>query len=143
MSIDFRKVLQRKPQASTTSTRKALQSADTLHYSRREGQQTYRRWIRWPVPPGQDHKPDSVEVAGSFTGWQKVRMVYDPPTRSWTVALHDILANRTHRYVILVDGRPSYDTACDGLALPEGPQEARYQIQTDRGPLGHADVWPD
>lgn len=53
---------------------------------------------------------------------------------AWHVTLRDVQGNRTHHYMILVDGEPVYDQTCDGLAVPLGPQEERYQIMTTRGP---------
>ena len=48
--------------------------------------------------------------------------------------LSDIPNNRTHRYMMLVNGQPIYDKYNDGLALPQGPEEEQYQIMTDKGP---------
>ena len=50
------------------------------------------------------------------------------------IILNNIEGNRTHRYVILVDGKPSYDKTCDGLATPQTPDEAKCQIATPKGP---------
>jgi len=50
------------------------------------------------------------------------------------IALRNVTSNRTHRYVILVDGKPSYDGTCDGLAPAQEAQEKRYQIETEHGP---------
>jgi len=36
--------------------------------------------------------------------------------------------------MLLVDGKPTYDKTCDGLAVPHGPDEERYQMPTDKGP---------
>ena len=77
--------------------------------------------------------PKAVEVIGSFSGWRKVPMSYDPPRKTWQVILNDIEGNRTHRYVILVDGRPSYDKTCDGLVAPQTPDETKWGIVTPRG----------
>jgi hypothetical protein len=77
--------------------------------------------------------PKAVEVIGSFSGWRKVPMSYDPPRKTWQVILNDIEGNRTHRYVILVDGRPSYDKTCDGLVAPQTPDETKWGIATPRG----------
>ena len=41
---------------------------------------------------------------------------------------------RAHHYMLLVDGDPTFDKTCDGLAVPRGPEDERYQITTDRGP---------
>jgi hypothetical protein len=63
-----------------------------------------------------------------------VPLVYDKAMDTWQVALHDIPNNRTHHYMIVVDGTPTYDKTCDGLAIPQGPQEARWQVDTPAGP---------
>ena len=55
---------------------------------------------------------------------------------AWHVTLHHIQGNRTHHYMLLVDGKPAYDKTCDGLAVPRGPDEERYQLTTDKGPRG-------
>ena len=94
----------------------------------------FSKVFRWPVPAAQVPQPTKVEVVGSFSDWQKVPLVYDKPTRTWTTTLTNIRSNHTHQYVILVDGKPSYDKACDGLAAPQGPKEAQWQIETARGP---------
>jgi len=78
--------------------------------------------------------PRTVEGVGSFTEWRKISLVYDKVTRTWQVALHNVPGNQTHRYVLLVDGKPTYDKTCDGLTLPEGPDETEWQIATPRGP---------
>jgi hypothetical protein len=101
---------------------------------KREQRTGFTKVFRWPVPAGQTPQPTTVEVAGSFNGWRKVPLSYDPPTRTWQIALDNIEANRTHRYVILVDGKPSYDQACDGLTSPQTPEEAKCQIATPKGP---------
>ena len=101
---------------------------------KREQRTGFTKVFRWPVPADQTPQPTTVEVAGSFNGWRKVPLSYDPPTRTWQIALNDIEGNRTHRYVILVDGKPSYDKSCDGLTTPQTPDEAKCQIATPKGP---------
>jgi hypothetical protein len=56
------------------------------------------------------------------------------PTKTWTATLNDIRNNHTHRYVFLVDGKPSYDSTCDGLVVPDDLEEPKWQIETPRGP---------
>jgi hypothetical protein len=101
---------------------------------KREQRAGFTKVFRWPVPADQTPQPTSVEVAGSFNGWRKVPLSYVPPTRTWQIALNNIEGNRTHRYVILVDGKPSYDKTCDGLTTPQTPDEAKCQIATPKGP---------
>jgi hypothetical protein len=101
----------------------------------RKGEQRtgFTKVFRWLVPPDQTPQPTTVEVVGSFSGWRKLPLIYDPPSRTWHVTLNDIEGNRTHRYVILVDGKPSYDQTCDGMVAPQNPEEAKWGIATPRG----------
>jgi len=99
-----------------------------------ERRQTYSKVFRRRLPDGQTHDPASVEVVGSFTHWQKVPLIRDGVLDAWHVTLHHIEGNRTHHYMLLVDGKPAYDRACDGLAVPHGYQEEQYQLMTDKGP---------
>ena len=96
--------------------------------------QTYSKVFRWRLPDGQTEAPKTVEVVGSFTHWQKVLMLHDGVLDAWHVTIHHIVGNRPHHYMLLVDGEPVYDKNSDGLAVPHGPQEERYQLTTDRGP---------
>jgi len=100
---------------------------------RREQRFGFTKVFRWPVPADQTHQPTTVEVVGSFSGWRKVPLSYDGPSRTWQIILNSIEGNRTHRYVILVDGKPSYDKTCDGLTTPQTPDEAKCQIATPKG----------
>jgi hypothetical protein len=95
---------------------------------------TYAKVFRWRLPDGHTTEPISVEVVGSFNHWQRVPMVRDSVLDAWHVTLHHIPGNRTHHYMILVDGQPVQDKHCDGLAVPHGAQEEQYAIQTVRGP---------
>jgi hypothetical protein len=97
-------------------------------------QQTFSKVFRWRLPDGTTQEPNSVQVVGSFTHWQPVEMMRDSVLDAWHVTMHHIIGNRTHHYMLLVDGEPHYDKNCDGLAVPHGPQEERYQLQTDKGP---------
>ena len=94
----------------------------------------FTKVFRWPVPAEQTPKPTTVEVVGSFSEWRKLPLSYDAPSKTWQLIQRNIQGNHTHRYVMLVDGQPSYDKTCDGLAVPLGPQEEAYQIATARGP---------
>ena len=100
----------------------------------RDQLQGFTKVFRWPLPSDQTPLPATVEVVGSFSNWRKISMVYEPITRTWQATLHNIRSNQTHRYVLLVNGKPSYDQTCDGLAVPEGPDETKWQITTPRGP---------
>ena len=99
-----------------------------------ERKQTYSKVFRWRLPDGQTKEPRTVEIAGSFNHWQKIPMIRDSVLDAWHVTIHHIAGNRTHHYMILVDGKPVYDKNSDGLAFPHGPQEEQYQLATDRGP---------
>ena len=94
----------------------------------------FTKVFRWPVPAGQTPSPATVEVAGTFSEWRKLPLIYDRPSKSWQLIQRDIPGNHTHRYVFLVDGKPAYDKTCDGLAAPESPKEAQWQIDTPKGP---------
>jgi hypothetical protein len=96
--------------------------------------QSFSKVFRWRLPDGQTHDPATVEVVGTFTHWQKVSLIRDGVLDAWHVTLHHLQGNRTHHYMILVDGKPTYDKNCDGLAVPRGPEEEHYQIATDKGP---------
>jgi len=93
----------------------------------------FTKVFRWQVPAEQTSQPTTVEVIGSFTGWRKVPLSYDAPSRSWQVILNNIEGNHTHQYVILVDGKPSFDQNCDGLVVPQTPEEKQWGIATPRG----------
>jgi hypothetical protein len=47
--------------------------------------------------------------------------------------IHHIPGNRTHHYMLLVDGKPVDDQNADGMAVPHGAQEEQYQLMTARG----------
>lgn len=94
----------------------------------------FTKIFRWRLPEGQTREPDTVEVAGTFTGWKKVPLKRSPTHDGWQVALHNIPVHRTHHYMLLVDGQPVADDNNDGYAIPHGPQETQFQLMTDRGP---------
>jgi hypothetical protein len=96
-------------------------------------QQTYTKVFRYRLPDGQTTEPATVEVVGSFTHWRPVPLNRDGKLDSWHVILHHIPGNRTHHYMLLVDGRPTYDATCDGLAVPHGTAEEQYQLVTEKG----------
>ncbi len=108
--------------------------SETRHHGSGGRRQTFSKMFHWCVPGGHEAQPGSVEVVGSFTEWKKVPFFYDRAMESWYVRMQEIIGNRTHHYVILVDGKPTYDETCDGLAIPQGPKEEQWQIDTPRGP---------
>jgi hypothetical protein len=96
--------------------------------------QTFTKIFRWSLPAGQTQKPGLVEVAGTFTRWQKVPLRHDATQNVWQATLRDIPCNHTHHYMLLVDGRPARDTHADGMAIPRTPQETQFALTTERGP---------
>lgn len=99
-----------------------------------ENKQVFSKVFRWRLPDGCTQDPETVEIVGSFTHWQKVALMRDGKLDAWHTTLHHIPGNRTHHYMLLVDGKPTFDKTCDGLAVPHGFQEEQWQLQTDRGP---------
>lgn len=99
-----------------------------------ESKQTFSKVFRWRLPDGQTEEPKSVEIVGSFTHWTPTPLNRDGKLDSWHVCLHHIPGNRTHHYMLLIDGKPTFDKTCDGLAIPHGFQEEQYQLSTDKGP---------
>jgi hypothetical protein len=95
---------------------------------------TFTKIFRWRLPDGKTEAPATVEVAGSFTHWQKVPMTRDSVLDAWHATIHHIQGNRTHHYMFFVDGHPVNDKHCDGLAVPHGFQEEQNAMQTPRGP---------
>jgi hypothetical protein len=95
---------------------------------------TFTKILRWRLPDGQTQEPAAVEVAGTFTNWQKVPLAHDRVRGGWHVTIHQIPGNRTHHYMLLADGAPVEDAHSDGLAVPNSAQELQFAIATARGP---------
>jgi hypothetical protein len=95
---------------------------------------TFTKVFRWRLPDGHTQAPNTVEIVGSFTGWQKVPLMRDSVMDAWHVSLHNIPAHQTHHYMLLVDGKPAQDKNCDGLVVAHSPQEQQYALHTDKGP---------
>lgn len=95
---------------------------------------TYSKVFRWSAPADLPQQPQTVEVIGTMTDWRKVSLLYDTKTHGWHAMLNNIPGNKTHHYMLLLDGKPSQDKNCDGLAMPQGAQEEMYAITTARGP---------
>jgi hypothetical protein len=95
---------------------------------------SFSKVFRWRLPDGQTDAPSSVEIVGSFTKWQKVPLHRDGMLDAWHATVHHIPGNRTHHYMLLIDGQPVYDKTCDGLAIPHGFDEIQFQLATDKGP---------
>ncbi len=79
---------------------------------------TFSKIFRWQPSDPQAPTPASVELAGSFTDWRAVALTRDAVTNTWQVTLHGIPGNRTHRYILLVNGKAAQDKNCDGLSVP-------------------------
>jgi hypothetical protein len=94
---------------------------------------TFSKVFRWQPSDVQTAKPRTVEIAGSFTHWQKVALTQSNGFDGWHVMIEHIPGNRTHHYMLLVDGQPVLDENADGMALPRGPQEEQFQLMTARG----------
>jgi hypothetical protein len=95
---------------------------------------TYARVFRYSPPHGHDHQPTHVEIVGSFTHWHPVAMSRQAQDHTWQVTVDGIEGNKTHHYMLLVNGHPANDKMCDGYAVPQGEIEHRYSISTPRGP---------
>ncbi len=116
------------------STPKFDPTAVAPRVQRADRKQTYSKVFRWRLPHGQTQEPVSVEIVGTFTQWQRLPLVRERAVDAWHITLDDIQCNRTHHYMLLVDGKPVPDKNSDGLAIPHGPQEEQFQLMTARGP---------
>ena len=94
----------------------------------------FSKIFRWRTESQGAPRPLSVEVAGTFTGWRALPFSRDALTDTWQLRVDGIPGNRTHRYMLLVNGVPSHDKNCDGLAVPEDFEERQHQLMTARGP---------
>jgi hypothetical protein len=126
--------LQKPPHKSGTVVSKIPAGAKGPAQHPAERKLTFTKIFRWRLPEGQTQEPATVEVAGTFTNWQKMPLKYERAMRSWHVTLQNIQGNRTHHYMLLADGRPVQDKQCDGMAIPTGAQELQFAIPTARGP---------
>ena len=120
------------PQKGPTPVREAPVSQFRSREDREE-RAAFSKIFRWRLPEGQIEAPQLVEVVGSFTRWQRVPLHRDGVLDAWHATIHHIPGNKTHHYMLLIDGKPTYDKTCDGLAVPHGFDEERYQLQTDKG----------
>ncbi len=99
-----------------------------------EKKHSYTKIFRWRLPDGHTDEPQTVEILGSFNHWRPVPLERDSKCGAWHAIVHHIPGNKTHHYMLLVDGKPAYDKTCDGLAVPHGPDEEAYQLATEKGP---------
>jgi hypothetical protein len=93
----------------------------------------YTKIFRWQKSNDAAHEPQTVEIVGSFTDWQRVPLTHDRAHKTWQLTQHNIASNKTHHYMLLVDGKPAQDKNCDGYAIPHGEQEKAYTLHTPRG----------
>lgn len=114
--------------------RESTQNHGASQRGPQENKQVFSKVFRWRLPDGITEEPKLVQLIGSMTHWQPVEMTRDGKLDAWHVTLHHIPGNKTHHYMLLVDGKPTYDKTCDGLAVPHGFQEEQYQLATDKGP---------
>ena len=94
----------------------------------------FSKAFRWQKDPPGGPQPVRVEVAGTFNGWQRVPLRFDRPSGVWQVILHELPGNRTHNYMLLVNGKPVLDRNSDGLAVPHTEVEKQHALATPRGP---------
>jgi hypothetical protein len=95
---------------------------------------TFSKIFRWQTDPPGGPQPVSVAVAGTFSEWQKLPLRFDRISGIWQLALHDIPGNRTHNYMLFVNGKPAQDKHSDGLAIPHSDEEKQFALETPRGP---------
>ncbi|MGC9943734.1 MAG: hypothetical protein ABSE48_18055 [Verrucomicrobiota bacterium] len=94
----------------------------------------FSKIFRWQPSDPNAAPPASVQLVGSFTNWRAVQFVRDAATNTWQIQLQGIPGNQTHRYMLLVDGKPTSDKNSDGLAVPQDAEEKKFQLITPRGP---------
>jgi len=111
-----------------------MSSPLTRRTAESERKHSYTRIFRYRLPDGQTEEPQSVEVVGSFSRWQPVVLHRDGKQDSWHAPVHHIPGNKTHHYMLLINGKPAYDKLCDGLATPHGFEEEQFQLATEKVP---------
>lgn len=107
-------------------------STATSSRRREDPRDVYARVFRFRPTPGD--APTSVEIIGSFTRWQTVSLTHDKLQNMWTATITGIPGKKTHHYMLLVNGQPMHDPACDGLAEPIGFDEEQFALPTAKGP---------
>jgi hypothetical protein len=108
--------------------------SSALHPSTAKRPQFFNKIFRWQSDNPGGPLPVKVEVTGTFNGWQKLPLKYDRVSGIWQLVVENIPGNCTHKYMLLVNGRPTSDKNSDGLAVPETAPEKEYQLETPRGP---------
>jgi hypothetical protein len=89
--------------------------------------------FRWSLPAGQTELPKLVEIAGTFTHWERVPLLHDKHSNAWQITMPHIPSHKTHHYMLLADGKPVQDKNSDGLAIAHGKQEEQFALSTPRG----------
>jgi hypothetical protein len=95
---------------------------------------SFNKIFRWEPAGSASAPPASVEVLGSFSQWQPIPLEKERAGNAWHLSLNNLPGNCTHRYMLLVDGKPANDPHADGLAIPETDQEKSWSLTTARGP---------
>ena len=95
---------------------------------------TYSKVFRFTAADAQGKIPQTVQIVGSFTHWRPVDLVRQGAHGNWQANIADIEGNKTHHYLLLLDGKPATYPHSDGYAKPEGPNEERFALETARGP---------
>ena len=122
------------PQKGVPLMREPSSAPPTRRRDDHDQRQSFAKIFRWRLPDGQTEPPAAVEIVGSFTRWQRVPLHRDGVLDAWHATVHHIPGNRTHHYMLLVNGQPTYDKTCDGLAVPHGFDEEQFAMPTERGP---------
>ena len=130
----FGNFFNKKPQKGGPTFREPSSPSPLRRAEEAEKKHSFTKIFRWRLPEGQTEAPKTVEIVGSFTRWQKVPLMRDGVLDAWHAMIHHIPGNRTHHYMLLIDGKPAYDKTCDGLAVPHGFEEEQFQLVTDKGP---------
>lgn len=126
--------IKKKTTAEETDLTPAQIKARAAQAKRLSQKPPFTKIFRWRLPDGVTEQPSTVEVAGTFTHWQKVPLMHDGAVDTWHVTISNIPGHRTHHYMIFVNGQPMADRHADGTAVPHGPEEEAVALMTDRGP---------
>jgi hypothetical protein len=121
--------------AASQAVRPSLPQSGSASQSQRrqDPRDTYARVFRWK-PAAEFARPTRVEIVGSFTRWQTVTLTHDAVQNAWTITIDGIAGKKTHHYMLLIDGKPVFDPACDGFACPQGFDEEQFALETEKGP---------
>jgi hypothetical protein len=121
-------------QPATQAVRPSFPQSGSQSSRRQDPRDTYARIFRWKPPVDANERPLRVEIVGSFTRWQTVSLTHDAVQNAWTITIDGIPGKKTHHYMLLIDGKPVFDPACDGFAFPQGFDEEQFALPTEKGP---------